>query len=112
MIDGITVLSEQSFGGTKEVIIGIILCILGGFAIAGLGAFMADLDLNGVWIIVFGFITSVLLFVIFVAGGFISFNPYLKYKVTIEDEVRFNDFNEKYEIINQEGQIYTVKERE
>lgn len=33
------------------------------------------------------------------------------YKVTIEDSVNFNEFNEKYEIIEQDGKIYTVKER-
>ncbi len=34
-----------------------------------------------------------------------------QYKVTISDEVSMNDFLERYEIINQEGKIYTVRER-
>ena len=34
------------------------------------------------------------------------------YKVTISDEVSMNDFLERYEIINQEGKIYTVRERD
>ena len=34
------------------------------------------------------------------------------YKVTIEDSVSMNEFLDKYEILNQEGKIYTVKERE
>ena len=33
------------------------------------------------------------------------------YKVTISDEVSMNDFMNKYEILNQDGKIYTVKER-
>ena len=33
------------------------------------------------------------------------------YKVTIDDNVRMNEFNEKYEIVSQEGKIYTVRER-
>ena len=33
------------------------------------------------------------------------------YKVTISEEVSLNDFMEKYEIIDQEGKIYTVRER-
>ncbi len=37
---------------------------------------------------------------------------YIKYKVTIEDSVSMNDFLDKYEILDQEGKIYTVKERE
>lgn len=34
-----------------------------------------------------------------------------QYKVTISDEVLMNDFLEKYEIIDQEGKIYTIRER-
>lgn len=33
------------------------------------------------------------------------------YKVTIDDTVSMNEFNEKYEIISQEGKIYTVREK-
>jgi uncharacterized membrane protein YeaQ/YmgE (transglycosylase-associated protein family) len=35
-----------------------------------------------------------------------------EYKVTISEEVNFNEFNERYEIIEQEGKIYTIIERE
>lgn len=34
-----------------------------------------------------------------------------QYKVTISDEVPMNEFLEKYEIIDQEGKIYTIRER-
>ena len=34
------------------------------------------------------------------------------YKVTIDDSVSMNEFLDKYEILNQEGKIYTVRERE
>lgn len=34
-----------------------------------------------------------------------------QYKVTISDEVSMNEFLERYEIIGQEGKIYTVRER-
>ena len=33
-----------------------------------------------------------------------------QYKVTISDEVSMNDFLEHYEIVSQEGKIYTVRE--
>lgn len=33
------------------------------------------------------------------------------YKVTIDDSVSMNEFIEKYEIIEQDGKIYTVRER-
>ena len=35
----------------------------------------------------------------------------IQYKVTISDEVSMNDFLERYEIVDQEGKIYTVVER-
>lgn len=34
-----------------------------------------------------------------------------QYKVTVSDEVQMNSFLEKYEILNQEGKIYTVKKK-
>lgn len=34
------------------------------------------------------------------------------YKVTIDDSVSMNEFLDKYDILDQEGKIYTVKERE
>lgn len=34
-----------------------------------------------------------------------------QYKVIISDEVTINDFLSKYEVIDQEGKIYTVRER-
>ena len=36
---------------------------------------------------------------------------YTKYKVIISDEVNFTEFNEKYEVLEQDGKIYTIKER-
>ena len=35
-----------------------------------------------------------------------------EYKVTIDDSVSMNEFQEKYEIIEVEGKIYTIKEKE
>lgn len=38
--------------------------------------------------------------------------PQTLYEVTISDEVSFKDFTSKYEIIEQRGEIYIVKERQ
>lgn len=35
----------------------------------------------------------------------------VKYDVTISDEVNFKEFQEKYEIIEQKGKIFTIKEK-
>lgn len=34
-----------------------------------------------------------------------------QYKVTVSDETPMNEFMKKYEIVDQEGRIYTVRER-
>jgi len=44
-----------------------------------------------------------------VASPVVGYTPV--YKVTIEDTVNFNEFTEKYDIIKQDGKIYTIKER-
>lgn len=47
--------------------------------------------------------------------GVISIKPVAyetQYKITISDEVPMNDFLERYEIVDQDGKIYTVKERD
>ena len=36
---------------------------------------------------------------------------YVKYQVTVSNAVSLNEVMDKYEIIDQEGKIYTVKER-
>lgn len=35
-----------------------------------------------------------------------------QYKVVIDDSVSMNEFTEKYKIIDQDGKIYTVREKE
>ena len=47
-----------------------------------------------------------------VFGSFTNTNSidYIEYKVIIEDSVPMNEFLNKYEILDQEGKIYTVKE--
>ena len=65
----------------------------------------------------------VLIFVLPIACAFLGFLgslmsahetdivDHIEYKVTIDDSVSMNEFLDKYEILNQEGKIYTVKER-
>ena len=65
-----------------------------------------------------GVIICVALFAVgvFVMGFSLSPNDnsinHIEYKVTIDDSVSMNEFLDKYEILDQEGKIYTVKEKE
>lgn len=81
------------------------LCVIGGLVIGskdkecGLGALVG---------LLIGMVAG-LLFAVVVGIAEIEYYP--TYKVTISDEVSMNDFMDKYEILNQDGKIYTIKER-
>ena len=68
-------------------------------------------DIAGLLFLIFvGFLgTSVYYFSI---GNSEKVYSHEEYKVIIDDSVSLNDFYEKYEVIGQEGEIYTVIERE
>lgn len=54
------------------------------------------------------FLSAVIAVICFILSTLVN----TKYKVTISNEVKFNEFNEKYEIIRKDGKIYTVEMRE
>ena len=88
-----------------------------GFALSILGGLVSGFFERDFWlafcIIFIGAGVSVVLGFF---AGMISFDEvtghYTEYKVTVSDEVSMNEFLERYEIIDQEGKIYTVVERE
>ena len=80
-------------------------CFIGGIVIGskdkeyGLGAVI------GLFIgTLAGFLSGVII-------GVAEIEYYPTYKVIISDEVSINEFMDKYEILSQDGKIYTVKER-
>ena len=66
------------------------------------------------WAAILCLILMVISIVIVCLGAISNKNSvdYIEYKVTIDDSVSMNEFLDKYEILDQEGKIYTVKERE
>ena len=60
-----------------------------------------------------GFIALVICALVFNISGVGKYETgEYHYKVTIDDSVSMTEFLDKYEILDQEGKIYTVKERE
>lgn len=69
-------------------------------------------------------IIGVLAFILFLIIGGLIFGPIIgcntgepieyetQYKITIDDSVSMTEFLDKYEIVDQDGKIYTVRERE
>ena len=83
----------------------IIFCVVGSIILSsknkeyGLGAII------GLFVgVAAGFIAAVVI-------GIVEIEYYPTYKVTISDEVSMNEFMSRYEILEQEGKIYTVVER-
>lgn len=80
----------------------------------GLGIYFAITDYEVCWFflsVIFGIVIS--LFITILVGAMTA-SPTAyetQYKVTIDDSVSMNEFNEKYEVISQEGKIYTIRER-
>ena len=76
--------------------------LFGAFFCLGCGSIPASL-------FIFAFALAGAFFVGFEADGIpTEYEP--QYKVTISDEVLMTDFLSRYEIVSQEGKIYTVRE--
>lgn len=87
----------------------IVFCVL-----LVLGCIIAILESNWVPIIPFCILGLLLGSLLGFASGDANGIPIEyenQYKVIISDEVSMNEFIEKYEIIDQEGKIYTVREK-
>lgn len=116
MLDGITLLDT----GTKVVSytwgwswLGLVLCLLGFFAlICGILFLNGTADDVGT-----GFICLVCACIMFGLGMALFGNARIvkevpTYKVAIEDSVSMVEFYDRYEILNVQGKIYTIMERE
>lgn len=56
------------------------------------------------------FCVVVLFFGVIFLFGFFNSN-YIEYEVTIDDSVSFTEFMDRYEVLDKNGDIYTVKEK-
>ena len=114
-MDGITVLYQEAIYKTicvNEIIMNILLFL---FLVMILGVIISALCMSLTGTIIF----SVLgVFIVFSLGVLDSYSApteeidHYEYKVTIDDSVPMKEFLSKYEIINQEGEIFTIVERE
>ena len=90
--------------------IGLGLCFIG-----LLGGFITAILANPKRPLVYAILLGVFLTLFcssFVIGSFSPREEITRYYVIVSDEVNFNEFMDKYKIIDQDGFIYTVEERE
>lgn len=116
MINGVEILAMEevatkfSFNWTFGLIIGggALLIML----IAGIAICLHAKDFDGIIVpILLGVVLGALFGAIAGSATEKPIEYETQYKVTISDEVSMNDFLERYEIVDQEGKIYTVRER-
>lgn len=92
------------------------LIFLIGTIIAGgvVASFLAEED-NRCGTVICGFVFGALLGILFFAITLIATEKpsayETQYKVTISDSVSMTEFYEHYEVVDQEGKIFTVRER-
>lgn len=103
---GINILAEYTAGGTPVAwIVVLTIVAVSGLIILFAGIACEDGDIPGVGLSLF----VVSLAMIFVVN--ITAEPeHTRYKVTISDDVNLVEFLEQYDILDTEGEIYTIRE--
>lgn len=116
MLDGITILNQSEIitepGWTQTAaIISAVLMIV--FFFASIFSLICAKEKLGYVIFSLMILSAIatMIFVILGANIKVPTGKY-EYQVTIDDNVSLNEFNERYEIIDKDGKIYTIKEKE
>ena len=114
-MNGVEILSEYAVSTTPVwVTVVSILGMIGGIILV----YIAEQRMSDTagWICftcaVLCFVTSFTLAILENSTDCFKEYSHTELKVTIDDSVSMNEFLDKYEILDQEGKIYTVKERE
>lgn len=107
-MQGVEILSQEIIPITSNTgcsfLVGVFVCFI-------IGVVLAILFSDGSLVLLMlaiGFCVGAVMY----PASDVKTGEYIKYKVTISDDVPLNEFYERYEIINQEGRIYTIKEKE
>lgn len=103
---GINILAEYTTGGVPvEIVAGLLF-------VAAIGLFLIVIGIAGGRENFFAVGLFMVLFAL--AAGVVSDQSkepeHTRYKVTISDEVKLVEFLDKYEILDTEGEIYTIRE--
>jgi hypothetical protein len=107
MINGVEILSQEVVPimnlNLRILVFGLIVSLILGFCVL----IILDNDHLASLTLFFGTIVSLLVMFLNIKQT----EEYTKYKVLISDDVNFVEFNEKYEVLSQDGKIYTSKKK-
>lgn len=122
MIQGVnvleTIIETQSTACVSDLLWGVIAIMIGIVFIFTLILMMVDIfkkrrkikmDCLIIWIIIFLSLGTGM----YSAESYFTSEEYTttKYKVTIDDSVNFNEFMNRYEVINHDGVVYVIQDK-
>lgn len=115
MIDGVTILASEVVT-TSCTIINIMFYVFIGLSILSFFSFIIGAVANSLGFFQTGVIMLGCTFVLFLISlpidAITQIPDYTKYEVILDDSVSMNEFMNTYEVLEQRGQIYVVKEIE
>ena len=117
-MDGVTILNTitENVSNTAYLVVllifSIIVTILSFIAIIAVSNKFSKFDNFIIAFVITGIAGILFVIVLILELNAPPQEPQTLYEVTISDEVSFKDFTSKYDIIEQRGEIYVVKERE
>lgn len=109
-IDGVEVLDQTAiYVDTFQwsVFSILFICLI---AVCFIGGTIWAIKKDDVSFVLAGFFLSLMFLILLVILGFgeVKTDKY-EYKVLINDDVNFSEFNDRYDLIEQEGKIYTIR---
>lgn len=109
-MEGITILAAETVSYGIPFWVALLMgCVLFIVVLLIMLAIFRELDTEDFG---FGAIIGILTTVLFAIISIASYKEETHYSVTIDETVPFVEFNEQYEIIDQKGDIYIVREKE
>lgn len=115
MIDGVTILASEVVMTSCDGM-GIIAYIFIGLLALGFLSLLIGTVTNSLGLVQTGVIMLACSFILFLIGipvdAMTQVPDYTKYEVILDDSVSMNEFMNTYEVLEQRGQIYVVKEIE
>lgn len=116
-MNGVTIIEEHIFRELDAVSVfiatGIIFLTIITILTVNLVVFKTRSTIVKIITIIVSIILTMFFMVVSITVLIDSYNTtYVEYIVTIDDNVGFNEFNSKYEIINVNGNEYRVREKE
>lgn len=111
MMEGITILHQYEAGG-PEILLGIMCWLLVAVSFFGFCYMIYDHIKNHNKTSILAYFLMLGLAVLFSLRGYVAFTMphHNEYKVLLDETVPYVEFTERYEVLRQEGDIYTIKE--